>query len=586
MELTGQQQSFIAAEGRHLLLLGGPGAGKTTISIHKAKSIVEKGKLLSGQKVLFLSFARASVARIAEAINGKDKSLYKLVEINTYHAFFWQIINTHGYLLGLPRKLSILLPHNEAIALSGIRNTALSASDKKLKEHEKIFEIANTQGRVAFSLFAQCVKDILSCQKILRQISDTYPFIVLDEFQDTDDGQWENVKLLGENSSLLALADPEQRIYDFAGADQARIQHYREQFNPAEFNLGTENHRSLGTDIALFGKEILAGRFSKKVYDGIVFMDFPANESQSLSRLKFYALKRIKELAKQSNGWTLAILVPTKNKMRQVSDYFLKDTPHISHTAMIDTEGVVLAAELIAFLLQPPQEKSFDKFIELLGGFFQGKNGNKITRKDISKAQKLQASLSSFAVNTCRPNDKINLTYAAYKATNTVNLAGHPEQDWRAIRDCMENGECEFLKEVALEAKNIRLLKKGKFIRETLANSWKDNGYYHNAVEMVKVSFQQEHLAIASEEPHGVFIMNIHKSKGKQFDEVILFEWYNPRYNQNYNMDRFVAPSNKKSAISQSNRQLFMVGITRARKRTTIMTPKNDPCVLLESGFI
>lgn len=576
MEFTDQQKNFIDEEGRHLLLIGGPGSGKTTISIHKAKTIVENGKLLAGQKVLFLSFARASVARIAEAINAKDRQLQKRVEINTYHAFFWQIINTHGYLLGLPRKLSILLPHDEAIVLSEIRNTVLLASDRKFREIEKISEIARTEGRIAFSLFTQYVRSVLDCPKILNQISNTYPFIILDEFQDTNAEQWENVKLLGQSSSLLALADPEQRIYDFTGADPARIQHYREHFAPVEFSLGATNHRSAGTDIALFGKEILLGRFSKKAYTGLSLIGFPANEPQSLSCLKFHTLARIKELAKQGNNWTLAVLVPTKNKMRQVSDYFLRDAPFIHHTAMIDTEGVVLAAELIAFLLQPISEKSFDKFVELLQGFFQGKNGSKITKKDINKAQKLQTSLPLFVANTCKAGDKINSTYSVYNMINAISLTGHPEQDWRVIRDSLEDGECELLKEVALEAKNIRLLRKGKFIRETLANSWKDNGCYHNAVEMVRLSFQQEHLAVSPEEPHGVFVMNIHKSKGKQFDEVIIFEGHNKF------KDRFVL-QNDSANITQPLRQLFMVGVTRAKKKTFIMTPKSDCCVFLKS---
>jgi len=58
---------------------------------------------------------------------------------------------------------------------------------------------------------------------------------------------------------------------------------------------------------------------------------------------------------------------------------------------------------------------------------------------------------------------------------------------------------------------------------------------------MVRLSFQQEHLATASDEPHGVFIMNIYKAKGKQFDEVILFEGHN-KYK-----DRFVFQNDKKT---------------------------------------
>ncbi|MEA5001604.1 MAG: ATP-dependent helicase [Endomicrobiaceae bacterium] len=573
MTLFAKQQNFIESEDRHLLLIGGPGAGKTTISIHKAKNIIKNGKLLSEQKILFLSFARPTVARIVETINAKDKSLHKFVEINTYHAFFWQIIKTYGYLVGLPRKLFILLPHDEAILLSDIRSMNLSEDEKKLREYKKILEIANTQGQVAFSLFAQYVKQILGCKKILKQISNTYPFIVLDEFQDTNAGQWENMKLLGQTSILLALADPEQRIYDFAGADPARIQHYKEHFNPMEFNLGTTNYRSSGTDIALFGKEVLSGQFSKREYKGLVFNYFPPNEIQSLSQLKFYVLERIRDLTKHKTNWTLAILVPTKNKMQQVSDYLLKNKPYIHHTAMIDTEGVLLAAELTAFLLQPPQEKSFDRLIELLCGFFQGKNGSKITKKDIKKAKKLQISLPLFSANECKKNDNINLTYLTYNSINNINLTGSPEQDWSAVSDSMEKGECELLKEVALEVKNIRLLKRGKFVREALANSWKNNSCYHNAVDIVRLSFQQEHLAVSSEEPRGVFIMNIHKSKGKEFDEVILFEGHN-KYK-----DRFVIKNDKKN-INSSTKQLFMTGITRSKKQTTIMSPNNDPCVL------
>lgn len=66
LELTQGQQDILAASG-HLLVKGGPGSGKTTVSILKAGRMA--AGLRPGQRVLFLSFARATVARVLEAIS-------------------------------------------------------------------------------------------------------------------------------------------------------------------------------------------------------------------------------------------------------------------------------------------------------------------------------------------------------------------------------------------------------------------------------------------------------------------------------------------------------------------------------------
>ena len=89
MDLTKGQRDVMEADSS-LLVTGGPGSGKTTISILKAARVAERD-LCPGQKILFLSFARATVSRVVEAITYEQKippAQKRLIDVETYHSFF------------------------------------------------------------------------------------------------------------------------------------------------------------------------------------------------------------------------------------------------------------------------------------------------------------------------------------------------------------------------------------------------------------------------------------------------------------------------------------------------------------------
>ncbi len=70
----------------------------------------------------------------------------------------------------------------------------------------------------------------------------------------------------------------------------------------------------------------------------------------------------------------------------------------------------------------------------------------------------------------------------------------------------------------------LRLLHKGSILSLNLSNLWKDYGNYSGATEAVRNALLQEHFSTSTRVWKGVHVMTIHKSKGKEFDEVFVYE--------------------------------------------------------------
>ncbi|KAB1089314.1 ATP-dependent helicase [Neorhizobium galegae] len=602
MQLTDKQLEIMAAKG-HLLVTGGPGSGKTTVSILKAAEMAGR-ELRPGQKILFLSFARATVSRVVEAIEYEQQIPYeqkRRIDVDTYHSFFWRILKTHGYLIGLPRRLFILTPPAEAIALSLVRfgyvskNKLTDAEKSALNgaEETERLRLARDEGRICFDLYAPYVGDILhGSERIRKLIATMYPIIIFDEFQDTNAEQWRVVQALGEFSTLLALADPDQRIYDWIGADPERLDHFREAFAPTEVDLSTENHRSAGTDIAMFGNDLLTGKFRQEKYNGINFRLYEPYPDQAMTALvttTYAARKRLVEAGRK--GWSLAILVPTKKMTRLVSDAFRSPPAgltEISHVAAIELDGAILGAEVIAFLMQPDDDGGhFQQFIKLLRNYFHGKGGDTPTKGALQEADNIQKAYDKWcaaqdAGKAISANSILVAMVAVYQGARALALKGNPDEDWKAVRNLLEQGACARLKELAQEVRNIRLLDRGTQLRQELSQDWRDSGAYRNALAITRQAFVQEHFSTNAKPETGVVLMNMHKAKGKQFDEVIVFEGW-PRVAKGKivaNLDRIVR-GNDRAEINDQARQNFRVSVTRGKQRTTILTPKGDPCVLL-----
>jgi DNA helicase-2/ATP-dependent DNA helicase PcrA len=357
-------------------------------------------------------------------------------------------------------------------------------------------------------------------------------------------------------------------------------------------DLGTDNHRNAGTDIAAFGSDILKGTFHRKRYEGVEIITFPSNAAQAFSKLAtttHIAQKRLVDAG--TKEWSLAILVPTKKMTRLVSDAFRAPPggiAEIPHSAVIELEAAILGAEVIALLMQPIIDGChFDAFITLMRNYFHGKGGDTPTKRALNEAAGIQKAYDEHIAclatgKGLRRNSILVAMRNVYGQARELALTGDPDKDWRAMRRLLEDGACPRLKEIAEEVRNIRLLERGTPLRQALSQDWRDNGAYRNALAIIRHAFIQEHFSTNARPETGVVVMNMHKAKGKQFDEVIIFEGWpiGPKGKPPYNADRIVR-FNSRAEIDDQSRQNLRVSVTRGKRHATIMTPEGDPCVLL-----
>lgn len=571
-ELSDAKKELLGSGG-NLLVLGGPGSGKTTIALLKAKHEILNDALLSEQQILFLSFARVTVSRVEEKLIdlGFSKEIKHKIEINTYHGFTWSILKSHGYLLCDFRKINLLPPPEAAAKLAEIDPAQRPSEQKRLFYEE---------GCLHFDLFAELCSELFDkSDSLCKIICDRYPIIIFDEFQDTNLSEWGLVKNLGKYSRTIALADAEQRIYDFRGADPARIDDYMNHFNPTLFDFETENNRSNGTDITKFGNDLLTGKNVNNEYNDVKCIAYPFSKPPHI-KLKTEILAARNRLKKDLDNWSLAILVPSNKLMLQVSDFlsgrqnFVNGAalPSIGHDVAIDQAALSLAAVFIAGLMEQgePDLEIMDRLISHLNDYVRGRGGGKITKKDIGISRSLEQFIKARASKTNKPM-LLECRQLAISCSE-LQLCGDPIDDWINMRGIIGSCKSDALKQLFKDAMFIKLLHKGSILQSGLAGLWRSQGNYQGAVNLVRNALLQEHFSMTAKVPKGILLMTIHKAKGKEFDEVIIYE---DRYSR-----RFLHNPNDKGDVRRS-KLLLRVAVTRAIKRATILTPAQEKCSLL-----
>ena len=280
---TESQKKAIKWDEGPVIVLAGPGSGKTTVLTERLIRILEESPEESF-RVLALTFTNKAASEMAERVSEEVCDKASRVFIGTFHSFCADVLRNHGAYVGikpdyeiysstddlndivsdLKREYLLIHPESEVEDIKilnaiqyfeknlcftdedldvAMPNTIYKADLKWFyKEYLNTLEKNNVMDFDSLVLYAY--KLFSTRPSIARIYRSTYRYISIDEFQDTNKSQYMLIKSLAgdTNRNLFVVADDDQVIYGWNGASYKRISEFKKEYH-AELIQLNQNFR-------------------------------------------------------------------------------------------------------------------------------------------------------------------------------------------------------------------------------------------------------------------------------------------------------------------------------------------------------
>ena len=362
--LNEQQKEAVLYNDGPLLIIAGAGAGKTKTLTTKIAYLIEEG-LAHPYNVLAITFTNKAAKEMKDRLYALIGDLAKKVQVSTFHSFGLKLLRENYEKLGYESNFVIMDSDDSLTVVKkivkdlgydpkiynprAIRNKISSCKNEMMtpeiyeryavsdyekvmhQVYEKYEDKLKKNNSVDFDdLLLLPIKLFKENPSTLQKYQDLYQYILIDEYQDTNEAQYILSKLISaKNRKITCVGDDSQSIYSFRGANYKNILNFEKDYKDAKTILLEENYRSTSTILDAANQVI---RNNKQRKDKNLWTSRGKGEKIKYYRaynekdVAQYVIRKIKELRnKEVEYKDIAVLYRTNAQSRVLEEEMLKE---------------------------------------------------------------------------------------------------------------------------------------------------------------------------------------------------------------------------------------------------------------------
>jgi len=576
-----------------MLVLAGAGSGKTSVLTNRVAYLIESGVLPSN--ILAITFTNKAAREMKERILKLIGASSYQIQISTFHSLGLKILRSHYEKLGYDKNF-VIIDSDDSLTIikkimkelnldpkyynaknirskiSSARNELLSVSEYKKQEfdnniiriYSRYLEKLKLSNSIDFDdLLVLPIELFKRYPNVLAEYQEQYKYVLIDEYQDTNEAQYVFSKMLSSKyRNLFVVGDADQSIYAFRGANFKNILNFEKDYPNTKTILLEQNYRSTRT-ILEAANSVIKNNIERKdkqlwseneVGEKIKYIK-TNNEKEEADTV----IKKIEELINSGEKKEeIAILYRTNAQSRVMEEALLKKNIPYRIVGSFYFYNRKEIKDLISYLRLIYNHKDDTSLLRVINTP-KRKIGEVTIKKLVEKAQNLGMSLYD-VIDSGKELEFKKLIDEMTNLSKDLSLTEIVEMV--LVKSGMKE---ELLKEKTIDSE-IRLenLEEFKSITKGFEEEYNIMTLDSFLEEITLVSDVSEHV----DESEKVTLMTVHAVKGLEFDNVFLIgmeEGIFPHIN---------ALMNGSSSDVEEERRLCYVAITRARKRLYILNAK------------